>query len=223
MRHKAPSKRKPETAPVDEKHRSTAGSSLGRGNDAGHPAVAPDLDANSDHEEEDGADGAGRKRRRSKRKEALMVECAKGANRTVRDVMIREVVSINSSTNLLEAAKRMRDSNVGMLPVMQDGVLRGVVTDRDLVVRAMTRDVRPSEVRVDACLSEPARWAEPDWSLDDAMEEMAGQRVGRLPVVDERGGIVGVVTLSSLALRSPKRQQTLETAQEVSRRSARSA
>ena len=85
-----------------------------------------------------------------------MTERAKVAKRTVKDVMIREVVSIDSSTNLLEAAKQMRDSNVGMLPVMQDGALRGVVTDRDLVVRAMTRDVGPSEVRVDACLSAPA-------------------------------------------------------------------
>jgi CBS domain-containing protein len=152
-----------------------------------------------------------------------MVERAKGANRTVKDVMIREVVKIDSSTTLLEAATQMRDSNVGMLPVMQDGALRGVVTDRDLVVRAMTRDVRPSEVRVDACLSEPPRCAEPDWSLEEAMEEMARQQVGRLPVVDAEGGIVGVVTLSSLALRSPKQQETLETAQEVSRRSARSA
>jgi CBS-domain-containing membrane protein len=52
---------------------------------------------------------------------------------------------------------------------------------------------------------------------------MARQQVGRLPVVNESGAVVGVVTLSSLALRSAKRDETLETAQEVSRRSARSA
>jgi CBS domain-containing protein len=101
--------------------------------------------------------------------------------------------------------------------------VRGIVTDRDLVIRAMTRDVRPSEIRVDECLSEPPRCAEPDWPVEDAMDEMARQHVGRLPVVDNSGAVVGVVTLSSLALRSAKREETLDTAQEVARRSARSA
>lgn len=142
---------------------------------------------------------------------------------TVNDVMIRNVVTIDASATLLQAAEAMRDANVGMLPVMEGDVLRGIVTDRDLVVRAMTRDIRPSEVSVDQCLSEPPRCAEPEWSLDEAMEEMARQQVGRLPIVDADGRVLGVVTLSSLALRSPKQQEALQTAQEVSRRSARVA
>ena len=141
----------------------------------------------------------------------------------VRDVMIRDVVTIEASATLLEAAEQMRDANIGMLPVMGDGELRGIITARDLVVRAMSRDVRPSEVRVADCLSEPARHAQPDWSLEEAMVEMARQHVGRLPVIDESGKVIGVVTLSSLALRSEKGPQTLEAAQEVSRRSARIA
>jgi len=142
---------------------------------------------------------------------------------TVNEVMIRDVVTIDASGTLLEAAELMRDVNVGMLPVMDEDVIRGIVTDRDLVVRAMTRDVRPSEVRVSECLSAPPRCAEPGWTVDEAMEEMARQQVGRLPIVDPGGRIIGVVTLSSLALRSPRQQEALETAQEVSRRSARTA
>ena len=52
MRHKPPSKRKPETAPVDEKHRATTGPTVDRGDDAGHREGGPDLDAESDHENE---------------------------------------------------------------------------------------------------------------------------------------------------------------------------
>jgi CBS domain-containing protein len=142
---------------------------------------------------------------------------------TVKDVMIQNVVTIDAGATLRQAAEMMRDANVGMLPVMTGDVLRGIVTDRDLVIRAMTRDVRPSEAYVGECLTEPPRCAEPDWSLDEAMEEMARQQVGRLPIVDAGGRVLGVVTLSSLALRSPKQQEALETAQEVSRRSARVA
>lgn len=146
-----------------------------------------------------------------------------GGTRRVRDVMVGDVLTIEASATLLEAAEQMRDANIGMLPVMEDGELRGIITDRDLVVRAMSRDVRPSEARVADCLSEPPRHAEPDWSLEEAMVEMARQHVGRLPVIGEDGKIIGVVTLSSLALRSEKGPETLETAQEVSRRSARIA
>jgi CBS domain-containing protein len=142
---------------------------------------------------------------------------------TVQDIMVRDVVTIDASATLLEAARLMRDANVGMLPVMEAGVVRGIVTDRDLVVRAMSQAIHPSGVSVSECLSEPPRCAEPDWSLDEAMDEMAQQQVGRLPVVDSAGGVIGVVTLSSLALRSRKQQETLETAQEVARRSERAA
>jgi CBS domain-containing protein len=138
-------------------------------------------------------------------------------------VMSRDPVVISADATLLAAAELMRDANVGILPVVDGETLRGVVTDRDLVIRAMTRDVLPSEERVGNCLSEPPQCAAPDWTVDQAMAEMARQQVGRLPVVDPSGGLVGMLTLSSLALRSSKPAETLETAQEVSRRSTRVA
>ena len=147
----------------------------------------------------------------------------KSKTRQVRDVMVPSVVTIDVSATLLDAATRMRDENVGMLPVMEEGALRGIVTDRDLVIRAMTNNVRPSEMGVRECLTEPPRCAEADWTVEDAMDAMADQQVGRLPVVDPAGRVIGVVTLSSLALRSRKKSKTLEAAQQVSRRSARSA
>lgn len=64
---------------------------------------------------------------------------------TVQDVMVRDVVTIDASATLVEAARLMRDANVGMLPVLEEDVVRGIVTDRDLVVRAMTEDVRPQK------------------------------------------------------------------------------
>ena len=150
---------------------------------------------------------------------------AKSASDTMKvaDVMIRGVITIDSGATVREAAERMRDANVGMLPVMDSDAVCGIVTDRDLVVRAITDDIRPSEGRVRDYVSAPPQCAEEDWTLDEAMEAMAEQQVGRLPVVDAGGRVIGVVTLSSLALRSRKQDQALETAQEVSRRSARAS
>ena len=109
--------------------------------------------------------------------------------RRVDDVMARNIQTIDSSMNLTQAAQRMRDANVGVLPVVDGGRLKGIVTDRDLVIRGM--------------------------------DTMASHQIGRLPVIDEHDRVVGMLTLSSLALRSPQQHAALDTAKEVSRRSAR--
>jgi CBS domain-containing protein len=139
----------------------------------------------------------------------------------VADVMVRDVVTIQPSASLVEAAKRMEEANVGVLPVVEDGELRGVITDRDLVVRAIARNADPASTPVAACATSDTVWAQPDWDIEQAMDTMARQQVGRLPVVEDGGRVVGIVTLSSLALRSREGKRAVETAKEVSRRSVK--
>jgi CBS domain-containing protein len=143
------------------------------------------------------------------------------SGRTVADVMIRDVQTIPGGASIVEAAQRMRDANVGSLPVVEGDVLRGMVTDRDLVVRGVARglDLRTARV-MDVATHNPTA-AHPDWSVDRAMETMAGQQIGRLPVVDDGNRLVGIVTLSSLALRSGEEDEAIDAAKQVSLRSAR--
>jgi CBS domain-containing protein len=138
----------------------------------------------------------------------------------VQDVMIRDIVTIDPSATLVEAAQRMREANVGMLPVVRDGEVRGVITDRDVVVRAIARDADLGMLHVGDCATAEPVCAHPDWDVERARETMARGQIGRLPVVDE-GRLVGVVTLSSLALRSDDDDRTLEAAKAVSRRSVK--
>ncbi len=139
----------------------------------------------------------------------------------MRDVMVRDVVTIDASETLVEAAERMREANVGILPVIQAGALRGVLTDRDLVVRAIAREADPRTTRVGDCATVEPFVAHADWDVDQALELMARHQVGRLPVVDAEGRPIGIVTLSSLALRSRQDDEALSAAKEISRRSAR--
>jgi CBS domain-containing protein len=141
----------------------------------------------------------------------------------VKDVMVGDVVTVSGTVTLLDAARLMRDANVGMLPVVDDGRLHGVITDRDVVVRAVAEGVPPGIMPVRECLTEQVVAAGPDWSTDRAMETMAAKKFGRLPVVDDRGRVIGVVTLSSLVLRGRDQEEALEAAKEVSRRSTRRA
>jgi CBS domain-containing protein len=143
------------------------------------------------------------------------------AGRRVADVMVRNVQTIDSSMNLTQAAQRMRDANVGMLPVVDGGRLKGIVTDRDLVVRGMASGVDPSSMRIADVATHSLVAARPDWPLRRAMDTMASHQIGRLPVIDDDDRVLGIVTLSSLALRSPQQTEALDTAKQVSRRSAR--
>jgi CBS domain-containing protein len=145
-------------------------------------------------------------------------------DRCVRDVMVADVVTVAPTDSLVTAARRMEEANVGMLPVLEkDGRVTGVITDRDIVVRAVARAADPELTRVGECLSQGVISAHPDWSTEQAIQIMAQAQVGRLPVLDDEDRLVGVVTLSSMAFRAPEKSVTLEAAREVSRRSARMA
>lgn len=141
----------------------------------------------------------------------------------VRDVMVREVIAIDPSASLAEAAQLMRQANVGILPVVEEGQVCGVITDRDLVVRALAAGTDLGSTPVGECATGDPVVAHPDWSLDQAMEAMARAQVGRLPVIDDDNELAGIVTLGSLALRAKKDKETLAAAKEVSRRSVKSS
>jgi CBS domain-containing protein len=141
----------------------------------------------------------------------------------IAEVMVRDLITIEASATLVEAARLMRDTNVGVLPVVEGGVLRGVLTDRDLVVRGLAQGADPRAVLAGDCASREPIVADADWDTDQALELMARHQVGRLPVVDADDQPIGIVTLSSLALRARRQDEALSAAKEVSRRSARGA
>jgi len=137
----------------------------------------------------------------------------------VRDVMTPTVQSVELRTSVLEAARLMRDSDVGSLPVIGDeGRPVGVVTDRDIVVRAVADGKDPTATKVVDVFTSDLVSIEPEESLDEALRLMAAHRVRRLPVV-ERGQLVGVVAQADVALsESPKK--TGELIEEVSQPSS---
>jgi len=136
----------------------------------------------------------------------------------IRDVMVRDVIAIDPSASLAEAAQLMRQANVGILPVVEDGQVCGVITDRDLVVRALAVGADLTSTPVGECATGDPVVAHPDWNLDQAMDAMARAQIGRLPVIDDDNALAGIVTLGSLALRSKKDKETLAAAKEVARR-----
>ncbi|WP_374771940.1 CBS domain-containing protein [Streptomyces sp. NBC_01310] len=120
--------------------------------------------------------------------------------RRVHEVMTENPVTVDKLTSLAEAARVMRDADIGDVLVVDEGRLRGILTDRDLVVRAMAENRDPAETTVQAiCSSDPVT-VRPSDDVIHAVTLMRRNALRRLPVETEDGELVGVVTLGDLAV-----------------------
>ncbi|MGW4026121.1 CBS domain-containing protein [Streptomyces sp. NPDC005009] len=117
----------------------------------------------------------------------------------VRDIMTGAPVTVGPQTSVAEVARIMRDRDLGSVLVTDGDRLRGLVTDRDLVVRSVSRGGDPEDVTVaGACSDDPVTVA-PDDDLDHAVRLMREHAVRRVPVVED-GRPVGVVSLGDTAM-----------------------
>lgn len=121
------------------------------------------------------------------------------AQRTVGDVMTREIVTLPAETHIDEAAKAMRTRNIGDVVVSEGPTLAGVVTDRDIVIRAIANNRSPFDTRLGDITSRHLVVIPQAASLDEAEQMMREHGVRRLLVCDRDRNFVGVVTLGDLA------------------------
>ena len=118
----------------------------------------------------------------------------------VRDLMSQGVVSITPGESAALAARLLSRHNVGSLPVCgEDGRLRGIVTDRDIVLRCVAAEEDPSKVPVRDIMSRNCAVVSPNDDAREASRMMAAAQVRRLPVTEE-GKVVGMVSLGDLAV-----------------------
>lgn len=118
---------------------------------------------------------------------------------SVRDVMTPEPVTVASNTSLEEAARRMRDAGIGNVIVMDGEQITGILTDRDIVVRAVAEGWDLGSTPVGEVASRDLTTVAPTDPIDAAVTLMRERSVRRLPVVED-GRPVGIVSLGDLAL-----------------------
>ena len=117
----------------------------------------------------------------------------------VRDLMNQSVVSITPAESASLAARLLSRHNLGSLPVCgEDGGLRGIVTDRDIVTRCVAAEEDPHKVQIKDIMSRNCAVVSPDDDAAEAARMMAVKQVRRLPVL-EAGKVVGMVSLGDLA------------------------
>jgi CBS domain-containing protein len=120
----------------------------------------------------------------------------------IRDVMTRGVSVVRRDDTLQTAAQRMRDLDVGVLPVTDGEALCGMVTDRDIAVRGVADGMVAQEALVADVMTEEVRWCSDTDSVEQVLDQMGDAQVRRLAVLDADRQIVGIVALGDLATRA---------------------
>jgi len=133
----------------------------------------------------------------------------------ISNIMTTNPRTIEPSTPIFEAARIMRDENVGSLPITEGKQLVGTITDRDITIRAIAEGRDPQGTTVQEIASRDLVTVDPQQDLDEALKLMAQHQVRRLPVVEEDGMLVGIVAQADVA-KVGDDVRTGETVQQIS-------
>jgi CBS domain-containing protein len=117
----------------------------------------------------------------------------------IRDVMTSHVSVVKPDTPVSEIAMRMRDEDIGSVPVTDGDKLIGMVTDRDIVTRGLAQSADMSRVKAKDVMSPKILYCMEDEAVSEVLENMGEEQIRRLPVVNREKRLVGVVSLGDLS------------------------
>ena len=119
----------------------------------------------------------------------------------VKDIMSKNLITVKETDTLQHAAELMQQYDVGILPVVCDGKLCGVITDRDIVTRGVCKSKDVCDIPVSNCMSKSTVCANPDQQIEDAAKTMAAEQVRRVPVT-ENGCLCGILSIGDISKNS---------------------
>ncbi|MFA5077700.1 MAG: CBS domain-containing protein [Candidatus Micrarchaeia archaeon] len=117
----------------------------------------------------------------------------------VGDVMTKNVIVIATGSPLTDAARMMKRCNIGSIVVVEGKKALGIITERDIVHKVIATGKDLKKVTVDDAMSRPLRVIKPTASLEEAAKAMKGNKIKRLPVVNERKELIGILSEGDIA------------------------
>ena len=136
------------------------------------------------------------------------------------DIMTRNPSVVTPDSKLTEAARLMKEEDVGIVPVVESRgskKLVGVVTDRDITIRHVAAGHDSADCPVREAMSSGLVTARPDDDVDDVMKTMGREQIRRIPIVDDRGEIVGILAQADLARDAKDEKRVEETVEKISK------
>jgi CBS domain-containing protein len=134
----------------------------------------------------------------------------------IQDVMTQQVETCSPSSSLIEVAKLMKELDVGAIPVSENDELKGILTDRDIVVNGLA-EKESVDLKAKDVMTENLDYVTPDTDIEEAYIMMAEKQIRRLPVLDKNNRVVGIVSLGDLAVKLNKDRDSGDTLDEISR------
>lgn len=138
------------------------------------------------------------------------------SNVKVQDVMTRDPRTITPESTTREAAQLMKEEGVGILPVVEGAKLIGVLTDRDIAIRIVAEGRNVDAKVRDVMSTKRLATCRPDEDVDVVMETMANEQVRRVPIVDERGSLVGIVAQADIVRKAGDDRKAERTVERIS-------
>jgi CBS domain-containing protein len=138
---------------------------------------------------------------------ALSIRIRKAADpaapRPVRDVMVKDVRFVAPETSIRETAELLRNEDIGSVPICRDGAVVGIITDRDIAIRATAGGLDPVRTPIGEIMTRNVVTCREDDRLVDIEKLMHDRRIRRVPVVDRLGSLVGYLTMANVARSEP--------------------
>lgn len=134
----------------------------------------------------------------------------------VNELMTRGARTVAPEDTLCTAAQTMEELDVGVLPVCNGERLVGVVTDRDIAVRGVAKQLPPESTHLDAIMSGQVRWCFDNTSVEEALRTMSELQIRRLPVIDREYRLVGMLSLGDVAVRGGEPSEAGEPLAQIS-------
>ena len=132
-----------------------------------------------------------------------------------REIMTKDVKTVGSSTTLQEVGRLMLEGDMGAVPVVDAGRLIGIVTDRDIVVRAIAEGKNADTPVAEAMTSELFTVRAEDFVFE-ALRLMGDKQIRRIPVIEENGVLAGIISMADVALETEDELEIAETLEEIS-------
>jgi CBS domain-containing protein len=175
-----------------------------------HDYTERDYGSNVDYREDDRRDEDYDERRqgRGRGRERNMLRCY--------DIMTKDVTACSPTTPVREVADKMDDDNVGIIPLVENGRLVGIITDRDIVCRVLAEGRDTRSTPASEAMSEDVVTCTPDDSIHEAIRKMGEHQIRRIPICDMNGRLRGIISMADLALEAENDRELAQAMEQIS-------
>ena len=116
----------------------------------------------------------------------------------VRDIMEKNVITIDCTKNALDASVILKEKEISFLVILKEGKPEGIVSERDIVRKIAAEDIKSSQIQLEKIMSKNFKWVEPETEVEHAVQKMLNNNIRRLIVLEDEK-LVGVITQTNLA------------------------